>query len=225
MPETVISQILDFLADFFRAIVNLSKSGIFEELKKLYSQLFRRWRNEGLYQVLDYETTLELMDARGYRASVLKREKIRYLQNNTVAFQDQAWGDGKILVDYECSPGVPVDRYRSGFKTHILISLREVKSKDDIDEFCIRWKILKGFLKKDGFWSTEISHDTLHIKNQVIFPKTRLPKRMAVLEKNRQRTLILGSEAFSQLPDGRCVVTWEKTNPDLYEHYVMSWVW
>ena len=96
------------------------------ELIKIARKLLRGLSQEGIYEVLDYETTLELMDRRGERAFVKKREKVRFLQNNIYAFQDQAWGDGKILIDYCCSPGTPVDCYRVGYKNIILISLRDV---------------------------------------------------------------------------------------------------
>ena len=90
---------------------------------------------EGMYEVLEYESTLELKDREGKRATFKKREKVRYLQDNIIAYQDQAWGDGEILLDYRWAPGTPVDRYRSGYKTHILISRRGVKNKGDVDEF------------------------------------------------------------------------------------------
>ena len=101
----------------------------------------------GLYEVLEYEATLELEDQEGKSATFKKREKVRYLQDNTIAYQDQAWGDGEILVDYRCSPGTPVDRYRSGYKTYILISRREVKNKGNVDEFNVEWGIRQGFLR------------------------------------------------------------------------------
>jgi hypothetical protein len=89
--------------------------------------------DRGLYEVLEYESTLELKDRGGKRATFRKREKVRYLQDNIIAYQDQAWGDGEILVNYHRTPGKPVDRYRSGYKTYILISRREVKNKGEID--------------------------------------------------------------------------------------------
>jgi len=225
MQDAVINQIANLLSEFFKAINNLYKTGVLEDLRKIISEIIRKLCKEGLYQALEYESILELMDAKGLKARFCKREKIRYLQDNTIAFQDQAWGDGKILVDYDCSPGFPADRYRSGNKTFVLISLRGVKNRGDIDEFSIKWKILKGFLKKNGYWGTEISHDTVHVKSQIIFPKARPPKRVGILEKNRQRTYGLDRESFRQLPDERWVVTWEKNKPDLYEQYVMNWEW
>jgi len=62
--------------------------------------------SQGLYEVLDYEATLELKDKRGKRACVRKYEKVRYLQNNIITFQDQAWGDGKILINYRLLPRI-----------------------------------------------------------------------------------------------------------------------
>jgi hypothetical protein len=40
-----------------------------------------------------------LEDPEGKRATFKKREKVRYLQDNVIACQDQAWGDGDILKD------------------------------------------------------------------------------------------------------------------------------
>ena len=89
--------------------------------------------SEGVFEVLDYVSTLELKDKHGKQAVFKKFKKIRYLHDNINAYQDQAWGDGKMLINYRCKPGIPVDSYRSGYKTHILISLREVKNRGDID--------------------------------------------------------------------------------------------
>jgi hypothetical protein len=117
-----------------------------------------------MYEVLRYESTLELKDRGGRRATLKKREKVRYLQDSVIAYQDQAWGDGEILVNYRCSPGTPVDRYRAGYKTYALISRREVKNKGDRDEFNIEWGIRQGFLKRTGHWETHVTHRTRHLK-------------------------------------------------------------
>lgn len=51
----------------------------------------------GLYEVLDYESLLELHDTRGTKTTFTKEQTIHYLQNNIIAIQDTAWGDGDIL--------------------------------------------------------------------------------------------------------------------------------
>jgi hypothetical protein len=178
-----------------------------------------------MYEVLDYETVLEIKDRQGKNAVLKKQEKVRYLQNNIIAFQDQAWGDGKSLVNYRCKPGVPVDQYRCGYKTNILISLRKVKCKGDMDNFNIEWNIKQGLLEKTGFWATEISHKTNYVTVKVIFPKSRNPQYAFIVERNSQKTQPLGEAAVVQLPDGRWLLSWEKYQPRLYEQYILNWEW
>jgi hypothetical protein len=51
-----------------------------------------------------------------------------------------------------------VDRYRSGHKTTVLISRREVKDRGDVDKFNIEWGIRQGFLRRTGYWETHVMH-------------------------------------------------------------------
>jgi hypothetical protein len=53
-----------------------------------------------------------------------------------------------------------VDRYRSGHKTYVLISRREIENRDDVDEFNVEWNIREGFLRHTGYWETHITHQT-----------------------------------------------------------------
>jgi hypothetical protein len=53
-----------------------------------------------MYEVFDYESTLELRGGGGKRATFRKREKVCYLQDNVIACLDQAWEDGEIPTNY-----------------------------------------------------------------------------------------------------------------------------
>lgn len=180
---------------------------------------------KGPYKVLDYEAALELRDKHGHKAFVSKYEKVQYLQDDVIAFQDQAWGDGKVLKNYCCKPGKSVDTYRSGFKNHVLVSLRGARKTGDIDDFHISWEIRNGFLRQIGYWATEVSHYTEKIKMRVIFPKERPPLSASLFEKNQQKTTILSNTLFTKLPGGRQEVTWEKIKPKLFEQYILQWKW
>jgi hypothetical protein len=195
------------------------------ETHNVLRYLLARTRHRGMYEVLAYETTLELKDRGGKRATFKKRQKVRYLQDNVITYQDQAWGDGEILVNYRCSPGTPVDRYRSGHKTHILISRREVKNRGDTDEYNIEWDIRQGFLRRTEQWETHVKHPTRYLKIDVIFPKSRPPRRMKLIEGNRQRGHVLGNSTRVELPDDRWLVTWETRRPRLHENYILEWDW
>jgi hypothetical protein len=187
--------------------------------------MMRGLASEGMYEVLDYESTLELLDDKGKKASFKKKMKVRYLQDETIAFQDFAWGDGEILVDYKSSPGWAVDQHRSGYKTYILLSLREVKNQGDIDYYQISWGILNGFLTPDGYWSTEVSHRMKRVRVNVVFPRSRPPNRVFLEENNRRKTMFLDEKFWKRLSDGRWRVTWEVDKPKLYENYVIRWDW
>ena len=192
---------------------------------KLMRHLWQGLADEGMYEVLEYESLLELKDKRGKKASFQKREKVRYRQNNIIAYQDHAWGDGEILIDYRCSPGVVVDRYRPGQKTFLLISLREPKRRGDIDEFNIEWKMRDGFTRSRELWETEIRHRTKKITMKIIFPKARRPQNAWMVELLRRRKHQLGPEAKRRLHDGRWLVNWDCDRPKLNERYQLHWEW
>jgi len=198
---------------------------ILGDLYKCGKSYIQNLVKSGMYNVIKYETTLELFDKKGKSATLSKIEEVRFLQNNIIAFQDQAWGDGKILLGYQCSPGFPVDFYRSGHKTYILISLRDVKQKDDRTTFNIQWKIKDGFRKKNGFWATDVNHYTQVIKTNIIFPEERPPLRLSIIESNCQKTKELSRDSLTQLPDKRWQATWKKHDPKVHEHYILKWEW
>ncbi len=185
----------------------------------------RGFSSEGIYEVLDYEVTLRITDRKGKKAKVRKRQVVRYLQDGIVAFQDQAWGDGKILQNYRTSPGYEVDRYRRGHKTQIVISLRKVRNKGDVDEHIFEWEMHDGFLKTQGIWSTAISHRTKHMKVNIIFPKSRPPQRAAIIESNLNRRIEIDLSQMRKLPNGTWKLMWEKKAPRLHESYVLDWEW
>ena len=198
---------------------------IFAELVKVTRKLWQGLADEGMYEVLEHEATLEILDKKGKRARVHKRQKVRYRQNNIIAYQDQAWGDGEILLNYRCSPGGVVDRYRPGHKTFLLISLRDSKHHGDVDEFNMEWGIRDGFLREKEFWETEVSHRTKQLWIRVIFPKDRLPQRSWLVEALRRRKNRLVEESLAKLPDGRWQLSWQANHPRLNERYQLHWEW
>lgn len=206
-------------------ILGLPWVEILAEAWKYSRKLLRGLASEGIYEVLEWENVLEIHDKNGKKATFRKREKVRFLQDNIIAYQDQAWGDGEILLNYKCTPGNEADRYRSGYRTYILISLREVKQKGDLEDFNIQWDMKNSFLRDREQWETHIGHRVKHLKISVIFPRSRPPITVSIIEGNRKRTRILGGKEKTQLPDGRWRVTWEEDRPRLFENYIINWDW
>jgi len=219
--STPLIPVLNLLAAFLST--DLTK--IFAVLVDLfhYFKLFQP--RMGLYEVLDYETRLELHDVSGHDVTYFKRQRVRFLQNSIIAYQDQAWGDGDIFAEYQCSPGIPVDRYREGHRYRILISLRQTKNRGDIEEFHIQRRIIDGFTHATEDFQTEVDHRTHKLTSTIIFPKERLPQEVIVIEQKAGRTQVLDREHFQILPDGRCQVTWQTAHPKHFEAYILRWKW
>ncbi len=196
------------------------------------AKLWRVWSDrskgeafDGMYEVLEYDAALELLDKKGRQAVYKKYQKVRFLQNNIIAYQDQAWGDGDIFAEYKCSPGVAVDRYREGHRWRILISLRETKQRGDIEEFHIERRMRNSFMTHTEEWQTEVAHVTQHLTVKLIFPAERPPKQVWLAEQNTGQTIELGPQHMQQLADGRYQVAWRTAQPKLFEAYILRWKW
>lgn len=194
-------------------------------VQRLGRLLQSRFQPEGLYEVLEQDVRLELHDVSGHQATYFKRQRVRFLQNNVIAFQDQAWGDGDIFADYKCSPGVPVDRYREGHRYRVLISLRQTKKRDDVEEFHIQRQIRNGFTKIEEYLQTDIDHGTRKLRLTVIFPSQRKPTELWLLTQHAARTQALGTDNLRQLPSGAWQVQWQTSNPKRLESYILRWKW
>lgn len=214
-----------FANRLFELLLAPSSIELYADIWKATKKVWRGLSNEGMYEVLEYRATYEIKDKGGNVAHFKKQQKVRYLQDNIISYRDQAWGEGEILLNYKCSPGVKADEYRLGHKTIILISLREMKQKGEIDEFNIEWDLKNSFLSSNEYCTTEISHRTKKVVVEVIFPINRLPKRAAIVESTRNHEKVLEQDAFKRLPDGRLRVRWESTKPRLYERYILKWDW
>lgn len=185
----------------------------------------KRAFQSGLFEILEYDSTLELLDSEGERAHFKKRLRVKFLQDNVIAFQDYIWGDGKPLLNYRCSPGVIVDRYREGGRWNVLISLRETRATGDVEEFRIERTLQGSFATPEAWWwETSLQQKTHRLKVSIVFPKKRHAKRVVLVERNRNRTTPLDVN-LKGLPDGRQILTWESLKFGRFETYTLKWDW
>ena len=180
---------------------------------------------EGLYEILAYESTLELADPQGKRATVSKRQRISFLQNDIAAFQDIVYGDGDIFAGYDVAPGVAADYYRDGDRWHVLISLRATKNRGDEEEFLLTRTITEGFTREEEWWEVELRHPTHWLRLTLVFPQDRSCRRASLTQRSTRRTWILGPEHLSTRPDGRQELRWETRNVRPLEVFTVRWQW
>ncbi|MBZ0285026.1 MAG: hypothetical protein K8L97_30100 [Anaerolineae bacterium] len=212
---------LPVIQQLFRGATMLLNTDVLRLLGDL--RLSRFFNRPGPYEVLEHRVTLELKDDKGKKAIYYKDQKVRFLQDNVIAYQDKAWGAGNIFADYKCSPGVVVDRYREGHRYRVLISLRESKKRGDLETFHIERTITDGFTRPEEDFQTDIDHRTHYLSICVIFPKNRLPQDVRLIEQNATRSRPL--DHHQVLADGRVQIIWETKHPQLYESYILAWHW
>jgi len=207
-----------------RWLLSLFSLGHLSVLWDVY-QAGKQWwpSNSDIYEILDYEASLELIDPKGEKAIFRKRQKVKFLQNNIIAFEDYAWGDGNILAEYKCVPGVVVDKYQEGDRWNILISLRETKSKGDIEEFYIERMENGTFTRAEEWLQTEIRRRTRRLSMSIVFPLEYRCQRAIVQQRTHNRVIELGSDHFHNLPDGRQRLHWETNQVRPFEIYTIRW--
>ena len=189
------------------------------------SRLRDKARYHGMYEILDYDATLEIQDSKGKKAVLTRREVIRFLQDNVVAVHDHTWGDGQLFAKYQCQPGVPVDFYEDGSKHNVLISLRETKDRGDIVELWIERVVRDALLKKQEWFETEIDHLMRTLKLSIIFPRKRPCRRATLSQRSIGKTTLLAQNHFALLPDGKQKLTWGAKHPKLHDRYTIKWTW
>ena len=215
-PFELLRKLLKFTSlDWLSLALDLAQS--------LHSFICRR--PAGPYEILDYDATVELLDAKGKLALFKKRQRVKFLQDNIIAFEDYAWGDGDILADYRCTPGVIADQYKEGDRWNILISLHDTKSVGDVEQFHIERTVKDTYVKKEEWLQTEIRRHTRRLKMSIIFPKKRRCQQAVLLQRSANRSTELGPEHFDTLPDGRQMIFWETAHAKGYEIYTLKWRW
>ena len=182
-------------------------------------------RPQGIYEVLEHHTTLELLDPQGEDAVVARRQEVRFLQDYVAALTDYAWGDGEIFAEYTCSPGHPVDFYPDGSRHAVLISLRETKNRGDTLTLETRRRIRGGFGQEEEVWETEVYHRTRQLSVEIVFPTERPCQGAVVIQRDTSTTTALGPEHVRRLADGRQQVEWRLRKPRLHGRYALKWRW
>ncbi len=176
--------------------------------------------NKAPYEVLDYNTTLLLRDPYGIRATEIRRERVRFLQNGISAMLDHFWGDGAVAHSYEHTAGPIRDSFKVDEVRHVLVGLKKLPAKGEQLSFGIARSIVGGFTKKEEWVETVADHPVGRLTRNVVFPTER-PCKKAVLR--------YGEDEFElpvvELSNGRTLVSFEAPTPEIDAKLTVYWEW
>jgi hypothetical protein len=180
---------------------------------------------QAVYDVLRYQTSLELLDPQGQVAIIHHEQTLRVLQNGVVGLYHQVWGDGELFADYAVAPGVVGDRFRLGSRHITLISLREVKNRGDIVRLRIRRKVVGGWTHAEEWLETQVNHQLRSLRVSVLFPAVRPPREVSLMAEAAGTSHGLDRRHWHRDARGRVVLVWRKRRPPVGEIYLLRWRW
>ncbi len=179
----------------------------------------------GLYEIWDYEGTLDLADPSGQTAIFRKHLRVKFLEDEIVAICDHVWGDGKALSAYICYPGVLADIYREGDRWSVLISLRQAKQSGSFQDYQIERLIEDGFTHSEEWWQMEMYHPVRRLQFSILFPHSRSCEQATIVEKESGKTTVFEPGQFTRESDGRQRLTFETHSARRFETYTIKWRW
>ncbi len=197
-------------------IVGFSSLGVYA--------LILRDRFGGLYEAISDESEWDIHDGNGSEAVLVRRRRLRFLQNGVFAIRDYAWGDGDVLAGYEISPGVKADTYTVAGKRNVVISLRETKRRGDVETYLITRRMQNMFGNDSEWVATEVVLPTQEVKISVRFPADR-PPQGAWLKRNSDPDHKQEELSIEGGGDRRQKVSVRIARPKLYETYTVWWKW
>lgn len=176
-----------------------------------------------VYEVLNYEATVELSDADGRHAVYIRREHVRFLQDGVSGFEDYGWGSGIAFASHDVSPGTFVHREIVGSRLQSTVELPHRYHAGETMTFWIERVIQNGFTSPSECWlEAELYHPTRRLSLKVILPAAR-PVRSAHLV----RPGIPGRRILPvmTLADGRQRIFHLDLEPAKGARYTVIWDW
>jgi len=129
------------------------------------------------YEVLDYRSSLVIHDSQGMRATVARRQRIRFLQDGVTAILDHAWGDGVLTSAYSNTAGELAGSINDYGRRHFVVGLKRRMRSGEVLDFEVRREVIAALTTDVGWLQTTIDHPVARVGVEVIFPKDRPCKR------------------------------------------------
>lgn len=181
-------------------------------------------QNEDLYEVLQYDASVELLDTEGRLAVYEKRERVRFLRDGVEAFPDFGWGTGIAFATHDVEPGSLVDRRLTGTRLRSVVQLPRPYQKGEELTFAIDRTVKSGFISPQECW---LDADVYHRVRGRLSLKATLPPGRPV----KRAWLIRLHEAggrrlrVERLADGRQCISHTVRHPELNQRYTLFWEW
>lgn len=175
------------------------------------------------YENLLLELVYDIQDRHGIRAVLDRRQRVRFLAEDSEIVRELVWGDGEQLARYSVRGARRMLIRPEGSKRAVLLGLPNRPSKGDLATLRSRRVIRGGFRESTEYCETWLERPTRRVVMTVIFPVGRPPHAAQLVtapEVQTPRTVPIRFAA-----DGRAYVRWSVTRPALDLTYSLRWSW
>jgi hypothetical protein len=187
-------------------------------------RLRRRLLPQGLltspYEVLSYKASPVLEDTEGMHATLVRRERIRFLQDGVSAILDHVWGDGIVVTSYKTTAGTIEGSLRDEGRRHLVIGLRRPMRRGEVFEFEVTRSLAAGLTKGEEWLETAIDHPVRLLTCNVVFPKGRPCQRVSLDDGRSEVSL-----PIVRAPNGQTLAHFTKHLPSAHVAYALRWTW
>jgi hypothetical protein len=168
------------------------------------------------YETLEFRGRLEILDREGRVARFIRRQRIRFLEDNVTAFHDRIWGEG-ILFAYYAADGMRMLQPIRTLKGYVLpLALPRPFHKGEVFEVRTERRIVGAFAGAGGYWESAMAVPTDVLDIEVVTPVGLRCRRVEVHAPHR-RGLSAGARPRA--------LALKVSQPALDVPYRLSWSW
>ena len=173
------------------------------------------------YENLLLDVTLDLHDRSGRRATVICKQKVRFLVQDEAIVSSPVWGDGNQLASCSVTGARRLAERQDGPRRVQLLALDRNSHTPRQAHLVMRREVRDGFTSADEYFESTVQRPTARLNLTVLFPRSRPPRGNHIVSSTGEKI----SPPRLRLSDGRAGLRWSLQSPRLGSVYSLRWAW
>ena len=175
------------------------------------------------YENLALDYVFDIRDPGGRRATIKRRQRVRFRVEDSGVIRDLVWGEGNPLAGYAVVGARCAGVRQEGSKRVVLLALPRKPSRGDQATVATSRTVRDPAVGPAGYAESWVERPTAKLSLKVVFPRSRPPTEAHLVtvptsSDSRRLKLRYGS-------DGRPYLSWRKRKPHTFTTYSMRWAW
>ena len=170
-----------------------------------------------LYETITFDSRLEIGEE-GRIAHFLRRQRVRFLEDDVTIFLDRVWGDGVLFASYDTGSTRIIDAFptRRG-ELVVLLGLPRPFRKGETFEVVTERKIFGAFTDQNAYWELTMSAPTQTLSLDVSDRGSRGTNAVYVAAPRLR--------GLDVVRHGKHSLRLKVDSPSLYVPYRLEWRW